>query len=97
MLTFREVLLADRRDWFHTDTFVENGIRWRDNTRAEIRDLVVEMLDRVDGRAVYTDEDERLQSAYRGLLLANRTPLTYGTFSRVGRDFLRDHSALLEP
>ena len=96
ILSFEEVLLTERRDWHDGRLYRDNGITWRDNTPEEIRNLTVEMMDRLDGRASYDTEDERLQSAYKALLLGSRTRYTWGTRSRVSKYFLRAHADLLE-
>ncbi len=64
----------------------------RDNTAEEITELTREMLERVEGRAVYTAEDGELQGRYTQL--CNRFE-DYGVAARAGRDFLRRHRHLL--
>jgi hypothetical protein len=54
------------------------------------------MLERIDGIASYTSEDDRLQAAFRTLWLENPTNQTYGTQSRMGRSFLREWAHLFE-
>ena len=61
----------------------------------EIKDLTLEMLDRLDSCAVYTEEDERAQVEYQRLMYSRVTPTTFGAFGRVGRDFLRERRDLL--
>ncbi|MBM3535023.1 MAG: TIGR04372 family glycosyltransferase [Alphaproteobacteria bacterium] len=69
------------------------GVSLIENSAEEIEALVVEMLDRLEGRLAYTDEDERLQAQFR----AETAPHSaWGTNSRIGRDFLRRHRDLLE-
>ena len=94
-LRFDEVLSTDARNWGSSNLFREHGVRWQDNSPAEIRQLVDEMMDRLDGNIEYSDEDERLQSEYKGLLSRNRTWETYGLNSRIGREFIRSHRDLL--
>jgi hypothetical protein len=53
----------------------------------------MEMMDRLEGRASYLADDERLQRRFKSLLAAE--PL-WGTSARPGRDFLRRHARLLE-
>jgi hypothetical protein len=66
-----------------------------DNTPQEIRDLTVEMLDRLDSLATYTAEDELARVEFGHLLTGNTTPDTVGTRGRIGREFLRTYSSLL--
>jgi putative glycosyltransferase (TIGR04372 family) len=65
-----------------------------DNTAEDIRELVIELLDRIDGKSVYTKEDERLQERFKSLM--NSSHYSYGSPARVGRDFLRKYSHLLD-
>ena len=64
----------------------------RDNTAEEIDELTVEMMERLDGSAVYTEEDERLQASLTRL---SESFETHGVSSRMGRDFLRRHKHLM--
>lgn len=61
------------------------------NTPEEIREVVSEMLDRLDGCLSYTDTDEALQAAFD---VVAETNLCIGG-ARAGRDFLRRHRNLL--
>lgn len=69
----------------------ERGISLLPNLREEVRDVVEEMLDRLDGKAEYTDQDRLLQSQFDKVALQSRS---YGN-ARVGRDFLRKYQCLL--
>jgi putative glycosyltransferase (TIGR04372 family) len=71
------------------------GLSVVDNSPQEIRDLVVEMLDMLDGRIEYTKEDEDLQAAFRSLL--DHRHYAYFAKGRIGRDFLRQNAHLLGP
>ncbi|MBV9834111.1 MAG: hypothetical protein JO055_06885, partial [Alphaproteobacteria bacterium] len=57
------------------------------NTPEEILALAQEMLERLDGRAVYTADDEARQDKFRALFAKGH--YSYGAASRIGRDFLR--------
>ena len=61
------------------------------NTPEEIREVVTEMLDHLDGALSYTDADEVLQSAFDAVAETN---LCIGG-ARAGRAFLRRHRHLL--
>lgn len=95
-LTFPEILLSELRDLWTTEQFEEADLTWVDNTRQEISALTSEMLDRLDGVASYTEEDERLRNAFRSLLLAKSNEKTSGAGSHIGRDFVQQHKALFE-
>ncbi len=73
--------------------FEKNGLVCVDNNPEEIRDLAVEMLDRLDNKAAYTGEDEKRQTDLRNLFEMKRNK--NGPDSRVGRDFLRKYSDLI--
>jgi putative glycosyltransferase (TIGR04372 family) len=66
-------------------------IEVRNNTVEEIRAATLEMLDRCENKAIYTEEDEERQRRYHDL--ARRHGSYWG--SRVGRDFLRHYHGLL--
>ena len=91
MLTFKEIASPPfcYNEWH--DVFENHGIEFINNTEDEIVELVLELLERLEGRACYTDEDESLQRRYRELY-----PDKLGAkLSRIGRHFLRTHAALL--
>jgi putative glycosyltransferase (TIGR04372 family) len=96
LLTFSEVLLGDGRYWTNSDEFELHDINLVDNTAEEIRSVTIEMLDRLDRKALYSSEDEVRQTAYMRLLAAGGSDNTFGLHSRIGRDFLSAHSDLLE-
>ncbi|TAE90940.1 MAG: TIGR04372 family glycosyltransferase [Verrucomicrobia bacterium] len=68
------------------------GINPVDNTAEEIQEIVLEMLERVDGSVKYTTEDECLQQQFNDIAEACRT---YGA-GKMGREFLRRNAALLK-
>jgi len=92
-LTFAEVLRSPLRRLYGPGEFAAAGLTLVDNTPEEIHDLVTEMMDRLDGTFTTTADDDRRQERFHALLAED--PL-YATSSHVGRDFLRDHAALLE-
>ncbi len=49
------------------------GISLRPNTREELRDVVLEMLDRLDGKAKYTAEDLHLQACFEKVAVDARS------------------------
>lgn len=94
LLTFREIAESDVGRYFHADLFKEAHLTLVDNSPDEVRDVALEMLDKLDGARVYTAEDEILQVRFRSFM----KPIhhTYGAPGRVGRDFLRKYRALME-
>jgi len=69
----------------------ELGLAPVPNTPEEIREVVSEMLDRLDGTLSYTEMDEALQSAFDAVAETN---LCIGN-ARAGRAFLRRYTRLL--
>lgn len=67
------------------------GINQIDNTSEEINDIVLEMLERLDGELNYTPEDELLQQKFDAIAESYES---YGS-GRVGRSFLRKYAYLL--
>lgn len=67
------------------------GVDLRQNTRQDVRDAVVEMLERLEKGASYTDEDNQLQARFD---VVARNSRCFGN-ARIGRDFLRKHRRLL--
>ena len=68
------------------------------NTAEEISDLVQEMLDKLDGTLLYTDEDEYLQQRFKKVTADREVMIGLPGFDvqcRLGRGFLRIHQHLL--
>ena len=92
-LTFPEVLSANAGNFRFTDLYEKHRVRPVENTAEDVRDLALEMLERSEGRAVYTPEDEELQRRFKAHMRPGH--YSYGGISRIGRDFLRNHAHLL--
>ncbi len=70
------------------------GMRLVNNTPEEINDVILEMLERLEGKLVYSTEDEQLQERFKQLKPGFTKHL--GTSAgRVGRAFLRKYAHLL--
>ncbi|MFA6217316.1 MAG: TIGR04372 family glycosyltransferase [Candidatus Omnitrophota bacterium] len=92
-LRFKEVLQSPLGHFLFDHLFVRAGASPHENTPADIRELALEMLDKKDGLLTYGKEDELLQSRFKALM--NPTHYSYGSLSRIGRDFLRKYAFLL--
>lgn len=91
-LSFKEAQEPDLFFNINSQVVSSWGIKVEDNTPEEINELVLEMLDKLEGKIKYTEEDEALQERFKALL----TP--YGTNPancRIGREFLRKYAGLL--
>lgn len=95
LLTFSEIL-GSYVGFSHMATeLAKTGVRVIDNTPEEIRDVVVEMLDRLDGRLVYAAEDDKLYRRFDSMEPPLRYPIPGGG-GRIGREFLRASVDLLD-
>jgi len=72
-------------------TLRQMDISLKDNTREDLRDVVLEMLDRLEGTAVYTTEDKAFQACFEAVCATSRC---FGN-AKIGRDFVRKHRSLL--
>lgn len=82
--TFHEALSSDLGRMFTSHGYEEKGIDIIDNTPEEIRDVVAEMLDRLDGGEVYSEEDER---RHRSVTELYQKYSGYGEMGRMGNVF----------
>ena len=93
LLTFAEILNSPIGDFRYTHLFDEAGVRAVDNSPQDIYELTVEMLDRLEGTAIYDADDHQRQQAFHSLLRPGH--YGYRSCSRVGRDFLHKYQYLL--
>jgi putative glycosyltransferase (TIGR04372 family) len=92
-LRFAEILASDVANFRFSELYAERGIEPRENPAADIRELALEVLARMEGRAAYSAEDEALQERLRSLIRPGH--FSYGSPARVGRDFLRKYEHLI--
>jgi putative glycosyltransferase (TIGR04372 family) len=92
-LPFRKILDSAAANYRFEELYEKNGLKVVDSSPEDIRDLVVEMLERLEGHLTYSSEDERLQQRFRELMRPGHYSL--GSKSRIGRDFLKKYSSLL--
>ena len=84
-LNFTEVI-SSALGWAEDAAYLASvGIKFVDNTPEEIKDVVVEMMDRLDGKLQYSKGDEELQERFDRLHVSNSSKSN----ARIGRDFLR--------
>lgn len=93
VLSFRDMLAQPVADYHRREQYDTAGLQLIDNTAEEIRDVVEEMLDAMEGGVEYTDEDERMQKNFRAL--CHEAELPFPEPSRIGRNYLRSHAELL--
>ena len=93
LLTFQEILDSPIANFRYASLYEKEGVSLIDNSPDEIRDLALEMLNRVEGKAVCTAEDEVLQQRFKSMFKPGH--YSHGAISQAGRDFLRKYSYLL--
>jgi putative glycosyltransferase (TIGR04372 family) len=93
LLTFEEIFSSEISRARFASQYSDLGIRVVDNSPDEIAAMALEQLDRIAGTATYTDDDEELQRRFKRLM--NPTHYTFGSESRIGRNFLRKYAHLL--
>jgi putative glycosyltransferase (TIGR04372 family) len=89
-LSFEE-LFGSRLGYMQNVLEFPPHIEIRPNTPEEIREVAIEMLDRLDGKLAYSAADEKLQQRYFDVAVR------HGSYrgSRIGKAFLERNSALL--
>jgi putative glycosyltransferase (TIGR04372 family) len=92
-LSFPEVMTSPLGNYRFNEEYEKAGIRAVSNSPEDIRDLTVEMLERLDGTCNYTEEDEDLQHRFRALFQPGH--YGYGCSRRFGKSFLRAYRDLL--
>ncbi len=99
-LSFRDFMSAPVLIASEQHVYDRLGLKVIENTPEEIRDVVVEMLERLNGVIQYSKEDEWLQEQFKSLaadcgeLYADKD-LNVTVHTRIGRDFLRKYASLL--
>ncbi len=93
-LSFKELFSTPIGSCQYGDEYQRAALRVVDDTPEDIQAAVIEMLDRVEGKSVYMEHDEELQRRFKSLM--NPTHYSYGSLSKVGRDFMRKYSHFLE-
>jgi len=91
-LTFGEIFGRSIANYRFTQLFAENRLTVEENSEEDLRDLVVEMFDRIDGSYSETAEDRARQSRFSALLRPDH--YCFGTASRIGSRFLASHENL---
>lgn len=93
-LTFPELAASPLATARFTRCFANTDVQVHDNRPEDICDLVLEMMDELDGTYREDALDQELQAVMRRLIQPNH--YSYGAVSRFGRSFLRKYRSLLE-
>lgn len=94
-LHFNEIVGSYIGGYFFTHQYQQAGLRVEENSPEDVLDLASEMLDRLDGRFIESEEDAKLHASYLSLFKPGH--YSYGANSRICLGFLRRHRNLLEP
>lgn len=89
--SFAETLTSEEGITESLDHLAFKGVRFVDNTAEEIRDVVVEMLDRLEGKAMYSREDEELQKRFDQMWTSH----AHHANGQIGREYLRKWTHLV--
>jgi putative glycosyltransferase (TIGR04372 family) len=92
-LPFAEIFGSPLANYRMAKLYGDAGVEVEENSAEDIRDLVAEMLDRLKGGFVESDEDRELQRRYMSLFRPG--DYAYAAASRVGAAFLRKYKYLL--
>lgn len=92
-LSFKEILSSPIGNFREDHLFASYGLRVVENSPDDIIEIMIERIDRLEGKLKYSDADERLQERFKSLM--NPTHFSYGSASRIGMDFLRKYEHLL--
>jgi putative glycosyltransferase (TIGR04372 family) len=94
LLSFREVFDSNISNFRFDNLYSEANVKVVDNDPEDIKNVVLEMMEILEGKCVYSTEDEKLQNKFKYFM--RPVHYSYGTISRVGRDFLRKYAFLLD-
>jgi putative glycosyltransferase (TIGR04372 family) len=89
-LSFSEIMRCKCAEFRLNEQFVAHGLECIPNTPEDVRDVAVEFLDRLEGKANYTVDDVRRQREFRAHFREGH--YSYGAASSIGRDFLRKYA-----
>jgi len=92
LLTASEILDSPVAEYRMSSAYQQEGLELVENSPMEIQELVVEMLERLDGKFTETNADRQLSSNFDNLLQPGH--YCYGTKSKVATTFLRRYKYL---
>jgi len=92
-MKFSEILSMDRALFINSSFYKDSGIEVVDNSEHEILSVVKEMNDKIDGKIIYSEEDEEVQVEFKNLF--DKNDVTSSATARLGRSFLYENLELL--
>jgi putative glycosyltransferase (TIGR04372 family) len=93
-MTYREIFKSGAGRFLRTELYEEHGLELLDSTPEEIRDVAIEMDERLKGTWQTNEEDEELQRLFWATF--PKSELHGQILSRIGTEFLRQNRELLE-
>ena len=92
-LSFKESLQPPIGNAISAPNYKSLRVEWIDNTEDEIHEAVVEMLNRLEGKTIYSKEDEALQKQFNSL---HAKYSNWGGLGRIGNAFIKKYEYLLD-
>lgn len=92
-MTFREIIESGAGKYYYNELFEQQGIELIENTPEEIRDVTIEMDERLNGTWETTEQDEELQKQFWPLFKPNEENTVFRC--RTGTKFLQQNRDLL--
>lgn len=89
--SYSEILSSGLGRIFTSHGYEEKNIDIIENSPEEIRDVVIEMLERLENIVIYTNDDEERQERLRKLY---RKYSGYGDLGRIGKEFIKNCSIM---
>jgi putative glycosyltransferase (TIGR04372 family) len=93
IMTFSEIYENEIDLFANAERFKAAGFHWLDNEGDEVKDVVLEMENRLSGTWIETEEDIALQKKFWDIFTVYRGQPPAGV--RIGADFLRKNKDLL--
>ena len=97
-VSFKEYMSPSMSMLNSTQKYLKEGLEWIDNTPEELKDVTIEMLEKIDGNSSSKSEDDRQR---RFKIIAENCGLKYGehtvkAFASISNNFLHKYSYLLK-
>ena len=91
-LSISEIFSSGAAYYFDSKDFEKKGIELKENSSEEIRDIVTEMIDNIEKKDNYTNEDKELQKRFSNLYEKNIKKINFHNnikdyFSNAKKDF----------
>ncbi len=93
-MTFKEIIGSGAGRFMDSTDYAQHGIELKENTPEEIRDVMLEMDERLNGTWRESEEDEELQRRFWSLI--PQSELNGVVRARIGADYLRNNRNLLD-